>query len=198
MQLQQALYIATGIQQNIAVHCTTTHIAGSIRRNCTDVGDIELLCAPKLIPVDLFASQFARSGAFTAAVQGFGHIAEGNPATGRYCKIMLPQGIQLDLFIPQPHDYYRQLAIRTGSRDFAYKVIAAAWHRKGWCGTADGLRRQTDCIQNPDGKTWKCVSANPTLPPVWQSEEELFSWLGIQYFQPCEREYITNENFLKQ
>ena len=102
----------------------------------------------------------------------------------------MPQDINLDLFIPDDFDYYRQYAIRTGSDDYAAKVIATGWKKKGWCGSDKGLRKISDCIETktPDGKSkWKCVKANAELPPVWQSEEQFFEWLGIKYLPPNRR-----------
>jgi len=64
---------------------------------------------------------------------------------------LLPSGINLDLFVPQRHDYYRQYATRTGSGDYSYKVIASAWVSKGWVGTPDGLHKREDCSEYSNG-----------------------------------------------
>jgi len=107
-------------------------------------------------------------------------------------QIILAEGIALDLFMPVDKDYYRQYAIRTGSSQYVSLHIAHTWTRLGWCGTKNlGLRRQSDCNCRitPEGKNeWTCINPNGEVPPVWQSEEEFFAWLGIAYLQPRFRE----------
>jgi DNA polymerase/3'-5' exonuclease PolX len=103
--------------------------------------------------------------------------------------------------MPVKEDYYRQLAIRTGSKDYSQKIIARGWLKMGWCGIDDeGLRRQSDSIgkKGNDGKThWKLVNKNGQKPPAWQSEKEFFNWLGVKYLPPEEREVQkTESNFL--
>lgn len=105
-------------------------------------------------------------------------------------KIDLLERIRLDLFLPVPQDYFRQYAIRTGSSDYSYRVIASAWKANGWVGTEDGLRRIEDCkgTEYSDGDKkkmkWVCISETPTLPPAWRSEEHFFEWLGIKWIHP--------------
>ena len=92
----------------------------------------------------------------------------------------------LDLFMPESRDYYRQYAIRTGSADYSFKVLAAGWRRKGWCGTPDGLRRVRDC-KEVKKSVWKCINPQAELPPVWQSEHEFFDWIGVRWIKPSLR-----------
>ena len=89
--------------------------------------------------------------------------------------------------MPQPGDYYRIYAIRTGSAEYAHHILASAWLRKGWVGTKNGLRKKEQCRKK--GKTWECYVTDPALPPVWRNEFELFRWLGIQCIDPMQREF---------
>lgn len=145
-------------------------IAGSVRRKEKEVGDIELVCVPKtvhLIP-------------FVTTVKQWYKI-KGEP-TGRYTKRGLYEPITLDLFMPHKRDYFRQFVIRTGSAGYSAKVIAVAWVKKGWRGTEDGLRLESQCSQH--GKKWICNIQSPQLPPEWKSEQEFFDWLGLKYIEP--------------
>ena len=56
MILQEAAHIAEKILAMLAPHCEPgfIHIAGSIRRNTADAGDIEIVCLPKKESTDLF------------------------------------------------------------------------------------------------------------------------------------------------
>jgi DNA polymerase/3'-5' exonuclease PolX len=192
MQLAEARNIAVAICYKLEPYCSNIHIAGSIRRKKPEVKDIEICCLPKLQPVnnsDLFGGgkqMLEIMPGFVHTVTSLGTIEKGTPR-GRYCKIILPQGINLDLFIPEPEDFYRQYVIRTGSADYAFKVIATGWRRKGWVGSDLGLRQEKDCIETklPGGKSkWTCVRNKDAKPPVWTSEEDFFDWLNIKYLKP--------------
>jgi DNA polymerase/3'-5' exonuclease PolX len=189
--LSKARSIADKILGQLQPYCEVILIAGSIRREKMEVKDIEIVCVPKRVlkgGMDLFGEDTRTTVIhpdFTRTVQGLGEILKGR-TDGRMMKIKLKEKIELDLFMPQPIDFWRQFAIRTGSSDYSAKVIAAAWVKNGWCGTSDGLRLQKECEPTiKDGKTtWKCVADKPTLPPVWESEKEFFQWLGVTYVHP--------------
>jgi DNA polymerase/3'-5' exonuclease PolX len=190
--IKEAVYHAVRISNLLKPFCEKVHIAGSIRRNDynpnTFVGDIEIVCLPKTINMpDLFGNtETSVIPDFLKTVWELGTPVKGTGA-GRYMQILLPENISLDLFMPQGHDYYRQLAIRTGPADYSHKVIAEGWVKLGWVGTKDGLRRREECIQKDDAKTWVCVLKQPVLPPQWQSEKEFFEWLEVEYKEPYER-----------
>lgn len=176
--------IAISVCQQLQEHCEALNIAGSLRRKKSYVKDIEILVKPKMvIEHDLFGAPIGSSPCthFVKTVLALGRVIKGKP-TGRYMQIELPEGIVLDLFIPQPGDYARQYAIRTGSATYAQHVIAAGWKRLGWVGTEDGLRKQHECEEKktPDGKSkWTCKVDSPTLPPAWETEDDFFVWLGL-------------------
>lgn len=195
MNLSEAQNIAVDICYKLQPHCDKINIVGSIRRKKPDVKDIEICVLPKLIDLnegelDLFGQKlspnFAVNDNFETVVKSLGKIENGSP-NGRYCKIVLPQGINLDLFIPEPADYYRQYAVRTGSAEYSFKVIATAWRRLGWVVSDLGLRLEKDCIENKqlDGKSkWTCMRNKSNAPPVWRSEEHFFEWLQVPFVKP--------------
>jgi DNA polymerase/3'-5' exonuclease PolX len=198
MQYKQARDIGLSICKKLDPFTTFCSIAGSVRREKPEVKDLEIVCLPRVNEVsDLFGEVLSteRSKGFISEVMQLGIIGKGDPKTGRYCQIMLPDGINLDLFIPVESDWARQYAIRTGSAEYAHKVLAVAWLRQGWCGTEDGLRLQTESYQKkvgeyPDGRDkfkWVCSNPEPTLPPVFNNEMELFSWLQIPWIEPSKR-----------
>jgi len=180
--------IADDLIQILQPSCEIINIAGSIRRQKALVKDIEIVCVPKKI---FFQTELFGKGidlvipAFRKAIETVAEKTLKGNLEGRYMQIQLKNNIVLDLFLPQLNDYYRQYAIRTGSGDYSKNMIATGWRKKGWCGTNDGLRREKDCYKSD--ATWKCYNPNPELPPVWQSEEEFFDWLGIKWINPSER-----------
>jgi DNA polymerase/3'-5' exonuclease PolX len=203
----KAIKVANYIISLLQPHCVRIHLAGSLRRMRPDVKDIEIICEPKkeqrqsgLFP-DITDEIIDRN--FIEALATVTDIVLLGKPEGRYIKIKtsskLCPGINLDLFMPQPDDYFRMYAIRTGSREYAANVLAHAWKRKGWCGVEGlGLRKVIECETRSDnGKIvhkLKKDIAHPTLPPVWKSEAELFSWLGIEYKDPELREFTSPVN----
>lgn len=153
--------------------CSRIEIAGSVRRERPLVKDVELVCIPSNL--NSFALKL---------YNGYG-VATKRKA--RYIQFNIGV-MKCDLFLPQPHDYFRQFAIRTGSADYSHKVIANAWVKAGWVGTEDGLRRAVECEKHTNRWICKSTGSNVTLPPVWQSEEDFFHWLGLAYLPPMNRE----------
>ena len=185
MELKKAEAIALSTIELLKPHCDKIEGAGSIRRLKPDVKDIEIVALPKdKIRLDVFGAKLkdGRAKCFSVAVQPLGTILKGSPVDGRYVQIKLLQGINLDLFLPQPDDYYRQFAIRTGSSDYSRKVIATAWYKMGWCGTHEGLRKKRDCVATASG--WKWVNKNGECPPIWESEQHFFEWIGVRWIKP--------------
>lgn len=195
MKLSEAKDIAIKICRALEPYCDRINIAGSVRRLKPEVKDIEIVALPKYEDhenADLFGAVTivkTLNRDFVKVFNSLGEIIKGKP-NGRYAQIKLPEGINLDLFMPQPEDFIRQYVIRVGSAEYASYVIAHSWRVNGWVGTDKGLRRQSQCTEKklPDGKSkWICEHPNPTLPPVWDSEEAFFKWLGVPYRKPQDR-----------
>jgi len=194
--------IASRIVEILQPHCELIHIAGSIRRQQPFVNDIEIITMPKKEKKneDLFGSEDEIiSRDFVEALAGITKLIVKGNVQGRYMQIVLQNcNIILDLFLPVKVDYYRQLAIRTGSSDFSHKVIAHGWRNKGWCGSDHGLRRESDCVPIKDNKgltiSWRCIKLDGELPPAWKSEEEFFQWIGVKWIEPRFRDLRTTLN----
>ena len=195
MELNNALKIANGVMDILLPLCVADriHIAGSCRRGKPEVKDIEICCLPQIfVTKDMFGdtANTVRVSGFSIAVKSLGNVVKGKP-DGKMMQIELPEGIMLDLFMPDNFDYFRQYAIRTGSSDYSFRVIANGWREIGWCGSDVGLRKTADCIgrRSDDGKTkWRCVNANAEHPPAWKSEEEFFDWIRVEWIRPQDRE----------
>lgn len=199
MQYKIAREIANGLLAKLTQHCINIDVAGSVRREKADVKDIELCVNPKVTQVkDLFGEVLGvqRLASFVSAVKKLGIILKGDVREGRYVQIALPEGINLDLFIPQPTDYWRQYIIRSGPSEYSHNVVAVAWLKKGYCGTKDGLRLQEECYKKQigtygDGRPkfeWICNSQTPTLPPQFSNEYDFFTWLQIHWMEPSKRQ----------
>lgn len=153
-------------------------IAGSVRRECDFVGDIEVVCVPK--------DEFSMGIAFPEGYPGM--VVNGS----RLKRFKYSAGIQIELYITNEADYGRMLAIRTGSSAFSHIQLALRWNRLGWCGTDSGLRRKVECIHK--GKVWRILpeyKSCPTLPPVFDTEEKFFAFLGAEWIHPRARSIIS-------
>lgn len=195
IDLIKAKNIAGQITETLAPHVVKMHLVGSLARDEITVKDIDIMVHPKKIfnQTDLFGGGHYTTdhNFFKAAQKLIAQITIGS-LTGRYVQATLHCGITMDMFLPQPHDYYRHLAIRTGPASYAKQAIADTWVKKGWVGTELGLRRRHDCTHTPGGG-WHCFAQNGEIPPEWQSEKEFFEWLGVPYMQPKYRTIKINE-----
>lgn len=164
------------------------HIAGSLRRKRSNIGDIEIVCIPlKNDYKNIFGETIDRWSCkgFIDVVSQYKRIT-GQP-NGRQMKMQHESGIVIDMYMPQPHDYFRMYAVRTGSKDYSMMRLAGQWSRMGWHGTSEGLRRKSECHMTKSG--YKCFVEKPQLPPAWQSEEEFFKWLEIYWEKPEKRNW---------
>lgn len=193
-EYRYAKKIADRVYELLQPHCEVINIAGSISRGKLFVKDVEIVCIPKKVFIknDLFGGgDHVVCPEFPKVINLMQEsIVKGTPQ-GRYMQIVLKGGIKLDLFMPEPDDYYRQLTIRTGPSEFSHKIIANRWASLGWVGTSQGLRKKKDCIpkHDPAGKviSWTCKSLSAQKPPVWINEKDFFEWLGIHWVEPKHR-----------
>jgi DNA polymerase/3'-5' exonuclease PolX len=158
-------------------------IAGSVRRECEFVGDIEVVVVPK--------DEFSMGLAFP---EGFKGLTINGSRLKRF--IYPGEGVQIELYITNIADYGRILAIRTGSSAFSHIQLALRWNRLGWAGTEDGLRRKTECDHK---STWKIkpeYRLNPTKPPEFDTEEKFFAFLGVEWTHPKARSWVSKHNEL--
>lgn len=120
MKLEQAKIIAEKYLDLLKPYCLRIEIAGSIRREKSEVGDIELVVIPNPRHLINFCNQ----------VNEWKKV-KGEP-TGRYTQRILPEKIKLDLFITCAECWGLIFAIRTGSAEFSHKVLANGWVKAGY------------------------------------------------------------------
>ena len=167
MELSLAIEIAEQIKTDLAPFCDRIEIAGSIRRRKPDVGDIEIVAIPKTCPLGLFV------GEYPVAIPEFCDLVNRWPAikgkpTGKYTQRLLPEGINLDLFMADKDNWGLIFAIRTGNAAFSHKVLAADWCRAGYHSVHGHLVKGFDRI------------------PI-REERDLFDLIGVAWKEPWER-----------
>lgn len=166
MKLAQAQKLAERVAGELSAYCQRIEIAGSIRRQRPEVGDIDLVCLPRPGGKAMMLERCAR----TARLVKHGE---------QYVVFDLANGFQLDLwfahagggdmFAPEPCNWGVLLLARTGSAMHNVRIAQAA--------QAKGLHF------NPH----KGVLRGATVVAS-ETEEQIFAALGMAYVPPERRE----------
>jgi DNA polymerase/3'-5' exonuclease PolX len=135
----QAFEIAQEACETLRPHCARIEIAGSIRRQGEDIGDIEVVAIPRQIPRGLFGDELEVDPEFCAAVHQWPKIL-GEP-TGKHTQRVLPGNVMLDLYLCDAENWGLILAIRTGSAMFSHEVLARTWVKQGYTSVKGRLTR---------------------------------------------------------
>lgn len=170
MELEKARVIAEKIKALLVPACERLVIAGSIRRQKPEVGDIELLCIPKyVVGVDQLDREIG--ALFIQRILGFRRNKLGRKVYGPKNKLLLHQesGIGVDIFSTTEECWPVALVVRTGGKA-TNKRIATAALTKGYQFHAYGRGFTT-----PSGEI------------VCHSEREVFETVGLPYEEPWER-----------
>lgn len=116
MTLQAALTEGEKVLNLLQPLCEPGRImlAGSIRRRCEMVSDIELVCVPS-------TAGFAELQAIVARWRPL----KGDKG-GSYTRRVLPSGAQLDLFMCSSQKWPQIAVIRTGCKDFSQSLAVIA------------------------------------------------------------------------
>ncbi len=182
MPLGDAVKYAQRFCKRIDPYTEKYEIAGSVRRLCETVGDVEIVCLDN--PLNSMENLFVK-GKFR------GMVMNGK----RLKRFIYPaSNLQVELYITSPEDYGRMLAIRTGSSAYSRHILATTWNRNGWCGGVDGLRRKKECDHK--GKKWVIkpeFAENPTKPPVFTNEYDFFDFLELNWRAPQYRNMVSRD-----
>jgi DNA polymerase/3'-5' exonuclease PolX len=177
--LAVARSVAWRFSKYLLPYCSRIAIAGSVRREVDYVGDIDIVCVAY--------DEFSMTKAFPEGYKGM--VMNGS----RLKRFKYPEsGIQIELHITTIADYGRILAIVTGSSAYSHG-LAMQWNRRGYAGTTDGLRLKRECDHK--GNTWRIkpeYKIAPTLPPVFDTEEKFFEFIGKEWIEPQRRSWVSN------
>ena len=170
---------AEAFAEQIRPFCHQVEIAGSIRRGKPDVGDVEVVCEPRVTQVkqsSLFGDDRSVSElvALYARLDGLataGDLGRPTKSGDRYRQYPVPVlGCALDLFIVRPPAQWGViLAIRTGPASFSAELMRRA-KQQGYEVRGGALQRQSD------GAT--CLTPD---------EDDVFDRLGWKWIAPQDR-----------
>lgn len=181
--------LAVEIVQLLRGACERIEVAGSLRRNSPDVGDIELVAIPKVIaggtdlfgdptePTDLLhdlALDLIGKGTFEPRL-----ASDGKQAIGKRYKRLLFKGFPLDLFAVNPPAQWGVIfTIRTGPADFSKRLVTGV----EFGGHMPARRR----VQ--EGALWESrgpfdSNPHPIMVPT-PEEKDFFAALGLNWIEP--------------
>lgn len=171
MELEKAREIAKEVRRYLDGSCVRIEIAGSIRRQKPDVGDIELLCIPRF---EGGADSLDRrvQGLMFQSILTYRLNKLGRKVYGPKNKLMLhvSSGIGVDIFSTNEECWPVAMVVRTGGKKTNLRIAMAAL-QKGYQFHAYGSGFST-----PSGEI------------VCRSEREVFEAVGLPYREPWERE----------
>lgn len=179
MNLDSARIIASNLIRSMQPHCARIATAGSVRRRCPEVRDLEIVAIPiwgerPAAQLDLFsgADTEPANRLFDEWTPPYPHTwTKGHKPEGRYWQAQLqtPSGpLQLDLFLTSPERWGIIYVIRTGPRDFSKALMI---HAK-----SIGMRVD-------EGNLWDHAGCAIPTP----EEANVFAELGLEYVEPQHR-----------
>jgi DNA polymerase/3'-5' exonuclease PolX len=171
MELEKAKAIATELMCFLAPFCERITIAGSVRRQKPEVGDIELLCIPKFDgPVDLLDRKL--KWLIATRVLEYRPNKKGIKTYGPKNKLLrhVNSGIGIDIFSTTEDCWAVSLVVRTGGEATNKEIASRAIER---------------------GMRWHAYGRGFTLADgselICHSEEDVFKAVGLRFLQPWER-----------
>jgi DNA polymerase/3'-5' exonuclease PolX len=177
MHYDKAMSIAVPIVDVLRPMCEKVEICGSLRRKKEDVGDIEIICLPKLEPEkDFFGHVVSYHNRVEDVMRNMITGGAAEPLTNgpRNKRLFLPRHqIVLDLFIVLPPAQWGYLlAIRTGPAKYSKKLVTIRQH--------GGYLPSN--LKAKDGAVWS-GSKYIEMP----TEQSFFDVLGIEMPDPWKR-----------
>lgn len=185
MRLKEARGVAERLLALMSPFCVRIEVAGSVRRSCAEVKDVELVAVPRWeerpnSAPSLFAAEaervnllheWATNDAADASVRwiktGTPEVVDWEPKPeGKYWRALVDDSIKLDLFLAASENYGLILAIRTGSAEFSQALMTYAKHRTPYHVEGGYLRdREGAVLETPEERdVFKALKVDYVLP----------------------------------
>jgi hypothetical protein len=172
-----ALRVAQKLAAQLGPSCERIEIAGSIRRRCATVGDIEIVAIPRM------RSEQGLFGPVGTAVSLLDeHLAKFpevyyQTRSGERMKQLVFEGYQVDLFLTTPAQWGVIFMLRTGSADFSHWLVTDRQKGGG----------RMSCRTVNEGRVWRLVDGEgPFAIPIREAmetpeEKDVFEALGVDW-----------------
>jgi DNA polymerase/3'-5' exonuclease PolX len=152
-------------------------VVGSVRRLKPIVHDIELIVIPKTAPMNsLFGDEMGRvsllENAWPELVRKWN--AQSVKAGPKYKKVLLPEGLHLEINISDPVRWGVEMVIKTGPAEFSHKCVTIR-QQSGWL--------PSNCVIKDGWKVYQ--NGNPVAMPT---EEKFLDFIGLGWIDPKDRQ----------
>lgn len=187
MELGRAQCVAAAFCDAFKAGVEKLAIAGSVRRQVAEVGNIEVVAVPKFKaisrPGTLFPTTVNLAHQLTESLCDAprSEFSRGPKCGAKWRQLIYTRGedqIKIDLFLVDACGWGPQLAIRTGPADFSRLLVSRAM-REGFQMTGGRI------IETTSGET----------VPL-EIEAEFFQFLGLPHWQPRERNAFALSEYL--
>lgn len=124
----QALAKAQSLVELLSPACERIEIAGSLRRQKDQIGDIELVAIARRTPtLDLFGTVTSSACEVAELLEreNIPRVKQSRPVDGSKLKGFEWEGMGVDLFLCTPETWALCLLIRTGSKDYSQWFVTA-------------------------------------------------------------------------
>lgn len=176
--LSEADQRAKAVVAMLSPFCERIAIAGSIRRRREDVGDIEIVCVPKVEMTGMFCDEplclLTHECNRLLAQKIIAHRLDknGRASYGAKFKRLTVDGFPLDLFSTTTDQFGVIFAIRTGPSDWSKRLVT----RKEY----GGMMPAGMCIS----EGW-LMNSDQRIP--CREERDLFAAIGAEWVNPQDR-----------
>lgn len=183
----RAYHVADELRERLWPACERLEIAGSLRRNRAEVGDLELIAVPRVIEEsggDLWGTPQRVSllgRKVTELIEdGIVDLDPTDPKRGeRYMKLVhVASRLQIDLFVVRPESFGLAWIVRTGPASYSQWLVSEAKRRSYHVAhfalhAGNGHAEPAEC---------RC----PSIPTP--AERDVYRLLGLPYEEPEQRE----------
>lgn len=181
----EAMAVAEELVRGLQGQCARIAIAGSLRRRKADVGDIEIVFAPRMLKreaVDFFApageypatdaviERWLKFAVIDKRLRADGAVSSWGPLNKH--AVFRETGLSVDLFTATVANWWGYLVCRTGPLESNIRICEAA-RAKGWkyCPYEGTFSRGGVLAGEPE-------HYYPT------SERDVFDFVGLPYLEP--------------
>ncbi len=179
LPLSEALTIAQELADMLSPYCERFEIAGSIRREKTTIGDIELVAIPKQRDLWNRLDKLVYDGRVSKAL----YVDKNGKSSYRWGDIyrgIFYKGIKAEIFTADIHNWGYQLWLRTGSGDANEYIMTM-------------LTKGTYPLKFGGGYAHYTPSRGEPVKLSICDEKTLFTCLGMNYVKPKYRSPHTYE-----